>query len=221
MVAPPAITKTFGVGFLALNGTTTLSFTITESECDGGFDWDWRDGRIALGFSGVDSQRADGDLRHRDDHGQCRRHQRDLGRGESGCECLAERVVHILGERDRHSDRSENNTTGAVTSTEGGTGGTATASVAVVVPPSISKSFGASRIALNGTTSLSFTISNVNTVALTGVGFTDTFPGGLVVATPNGLTGSCGGGSITAVSGSNNAGLYGATLPPSSSCTFR
>ena len=38
---------------------------------------------------------------------------------------------------------AKNNTTSAVTSTEGGTGGTASASLAVVAPPTIAKAFGA------------------------------------------------------------------------------
>ena len=45
---------------------------------------------------------------------------------------------------------TQNNTTGNVTSTEGGTGGTASASINVVAPPSIAKAFGASSIPLNG-----------------------------------------------------------------------
>jgi hypothetical protein len=55
---------------------------------------------------------------------------------------------------------------------------------------------------------------------LTGVGFTDTLPAGLVVSTPNGLTGTCGGGTITATAGSNSVSLTGATLAASASCTF-
>jgi hypothetical protein len=53
-----------------------------------------------------------------------------------------------------------------------------------------------------------------------GVGFTDDFPGGLEIASPNGLTGSCGGGSIGAMAGSGTVILSGATIAPSGSCTF-
>ncbi|HMH53205.1 MAG TPA: IPTL-CTERM sorting domain-containing protein, partial [Candidatus Acidoferrum sp.] len=120
------------------------------------------------------------------------------------------------------TDGMKNNTTGPVTSTNGGTGLTASASVTVVAPPVISKAFGATSLGLNGTTSLSFTITNPagNAVALTGVAFTDTLPAGLVVATPNGLTGSCGGGTITATAGSNSISLSGATIAAGGSCTF-
>src|SRR5439155_25563933 len=64
-----------------------------------------------------------------------------------------------------------------VTSTEGGTGNTSNASLTVVAPPTISKAFGAASIPLNGTTSLTFTITHPNaTTALTGIAFSDTVP---------------------------------------------
>src|SRR5262249_24073267 len=108
-----------------------------------------------------------------------------------------------------------------VTSNEGGTGNTSNASITVVAPPVIIKAFGAGSIPLNGSTSLNFTIQNNNTTTtLTGAAFSDTLPAGLVVATPNGLSGSCGGGTITAVQGTGVISLSGATLAASSSCTF-
>ena len=93
--------------------------------------------------------------------------------------------------------------------------------LAVVTPPTITKAFGTSSIALNGSTSVTFTVTNPNAVAaLSGIAFTDTLPAGLVVSTPNGLTGTCGGGTITAVAGSGTISLSGATLAAGLSCTF-
>jgi hypothetical protein len=92
----------------------------------------------------------------------------------------------------------------------------------VTAPATIGKSFGAANIPFNGSTSLSFTITQptVASATLTGAAFTDNLPAGLVVATPNGLTGSCGGGTITAVAASSSVTLSGGTVEAGSSCTF-
>ena len=86
--------------------------------------------------------------------------------------------------------------------------------------PTIAKAFGAPSIAVNGTTTLTFTLTNPNTVtALTGVGFTDTLPAGLVVATPNGLANTCG-GTVTAIAGSGSVVLTSGGLAADGSCTI-
>jgi len=117
----------------------------------------------------------------------------------------------------------QNNTTGPIVSNESGPGATSnTASLVVVAPPTITKSFAGSEIQLFGpsnSTTLSFTLTNPNPVQLTGLAFTDTLPSGLSVSTPNGLTGSCG-GTITAITGSNSISLSGGTLAAGASCTF-
>jgi uncharacterized repeat protein (TIGR01451 family) len=85
--------------------------------------------------------------------------------------------------------------------------------------PILTKTFGDLAIPVGGTTSLTFMLNN-GSMALTGVTFTDTLPTGLTVATPNGLTGSCGGGTITATAGSGTIMLSGASLGAGASCTF-
>ena len=90
-----------------------------------------------------------------------------------------------------------------------------------VLPPSMSKTFGAALIVQGFSASLTFTITNSNPfAALSGVSFLDNLPAGLVVATPNGMNGSCGGGVISAVAGSFAVSLTGATLSPGANCIF-
>ncbi|MGH9126319.1 MAG: choice-of-anchor P family protein [Acidimicrobiales bacterium] len=88
-------------------------------------------------------------------------------------------------------------------------------------PPSLSESFSPNSIAVNGTSTLSFTVTNPNaSTTLTGVGFTDTLPTGLVVSTPNAQTGSCGGGTISDTAGGTSISLTGASLAAAATCTF-
>jgi DNA-binding beta-propeller fold protein YncE len=86
------------------------------------------------------------------------------------------------------------------------------------VPATISVSFGASTVALDGSTSLRFTIANPNQcVGLTSVGFTDSLPDGLVVATPSGLSGDCG-GTVTAAAGASSVSLSGGMMSADTLC---
>jgi hypothetical protein len=110
----------------------------------------------------------------------------------------------------------------ALTGANGSTLGTGTFSITPsAAAPTISKTFGVGTIAQGGTTTLSFTLTNPtqNVGALSGVGFTDTLPAGLVVATPTGVAGSCS-GTIAAVAGSASVSLAGSTLAVSGTCSF-
>ena len=90
---------------------------------------------------------------------------------------------------------------------------------AVIVPPSIAKTFDPASVQIDGTSTLTFTITNPNGgTALTGVAFTDTLPSGLVVSTPNGLTDSCG-GTANAGAGGGTISLTGASVAASATCT--
>jgi len=108
-----------------------------------------------------------------------------------------------------------------VTSANNVTGNTSTASLAVAAAPTITNAFGAPTIAVSGSTTLTYQINNPNTtLTATGITFTDVLPAGIAVSTPNGLTGGCGGGTITASPGASSVSLAGASLAPSASCTF-
>jgi uncharacterized repeat protein (TIGR01451 family) len=122
---------------------------------------------------------------------------------------------------------TKNNVSDAITSTEGGTGGTASASIDVFAPPTLAKAFGGSTsttIAPGDTTTMSFTFTNPagNPGNLTGVGFTaaDTLTGFQIAGTPNLTTnGQCGSPTLTGFSAaSNSVNISGATVTTANPC---
>jgi uncharacterized repeat protein (TIGR01451 family) len=134
----------------------------------------------------------------------------------STCQVSVDVVATIAG--------TYNNTSGAVSSTNAGTGGVATASLRVLSPPFVAKSFLPTPISVGGTSTLSLTISNPNANdVLTGVAVTDVYPAGLLnSAAPNPQI-NCGAGSSVAFTGGvangNNVGLTSGSLAPGSYCT--
>src|SRR5262249_28740272 len=131
--------------------------------------------------------------------------------------------VHVTGTQ---SGSNIPNTTGAVSSTNGGTGATSnTATLTVVTPPSVTKTFAPTKIPLNGTTLLTINISNPNSsVTLNGLAFTDNLPSGLVVASTPNLNNTCGGAAHRtgrAGSGSLSRGTPEASASRSGSVTPR
>jgi uncharacterized repeat protein (TIGR01451 family) len=217
VIAPPVLQKAFGAASVPLNGTTSLSFTVTNpnptTQLTGvGFTDTLPAGLVVSTPNGLTGSCGGGIIAASPGSSTVGLSGATLAGGAS---CTFS--VNVMGT----TAGSKVNTTGNVTSTEGGTGGTATATLVVVAPPTLTKSFGAPTIPLNGTTSLSFTVTNPNaSTPLTGVGFTDTLPAGLVVSTPNGVGGACGGGTINAVAGSSSVSLSGATVAGGALCTF-
>ena len=95
---------------------------------------------------------------------------------------------------------------------------TATDLTVVLSKPSIAKAFSAITIPVGGTVTLTLTVTNNSTSALTGVAFSDAFPTGLIVAATPALTNTCGGAISGASSGSASLGLTGGALNASASC---
>src|SRR5258708_19860391 len=77
------------------------------------------------------------------------------------------------------------NRSGNVSSTNGGTGNTASDTLTVLAAPSIGKAFAPNPISVGGVSTLTFTITNPNgSTALTGLAFTDSLPPALQVPPP-------------------------------------
>ncbi|WP_417207585.1 Ig-like domain-containing protein [Antarctobacter sp.] len=111
------------------------------------------------------------------------------------------------------------NTTGDLTSSLGNSG-TASDTLTVEPQPTFAKAFGASTIGVNQTTSLTFTVDNSGaTLTASALDFTDNLPAGLqVAATPNAST-TCTGGSLTATGGTGVISYTGGTVTAAASCT--
>jgi uncharacterized repeat protein (TIGR01451 family) len=92
--------------------------------------------------------------------------------------------------------------------------------VTVVPPPAFSKSFLPATIALGGVSTLTLSIDNsTSTLAATGLDVTDNLPAGLTVASPSNAATTCGGGTLTAVSGTGTVSYTGGSVAAGTSCT--
>jgi uncharacterized repeat protein (TIGR01451 family) len=79
--------------------------------------------------------------------------------------------------------------------------------------PTIAKAFVPASMGPNGTSTITFTLTNLNTTLLTSLAFTDTYPAGLVNATPLTVGGTCAGVTTTAVAGGGTFNVTAGTLP--------
>ncbi len=210
-VAPPTISKSFSPTSIAQGSTTTLSFTITNPAANtvslSGIAFS---DTLPAGLTVADStstQCNGGTLTTTAATGII---TLSAGSLNPGANCMIN--VTVTGA----TAGLKNNTTGNVASANGGTGNTASASVTVIAPPIISKSFSPNPIAPGGTTTLTFTLTNPNSgTTLNGIGFTDTFPTGMTrSATP--ATPQCGG---TVSSTANSITLAGGSIASNGSCT--
>jgi len=214
VIAPPSLAEAFSPSSLALDSTTTLTFTLTNppgnaADLSGVAFAD----TLPAGLVVADSSAAI--------CGGTVTTIAPTGIALNGADIAIAGQCTFSVTVTGAASGTYSNTTGPVTSVDGGTGGMATATVTVATPPSISKAFGAASIGLAGSTSLRFTITNPNAaIALSGVAFTDPLPAGLVVSTPNGLSGACGNGGISAAPGSSSISLTAGTIATGGACTF-
>ena len=210
------ITKAFSPTTIAVNGVSTLTFTLTSPAATDQHNFGFTDnlpvGLVVAsppnandGCGGFFTLQEGGSSIKVDQAAQ-------LTKGQS-CKVFVDVSATTGGVKNNSVTVSSNET---LQSAPG------TASLTVTSPPTISKDFAATSMALNSATTLTFTLTNASATPVNGVAFTDNLPTGLVVANPNGLVGSCGNGTITADNGSSSISLSGGTMPANSTtdCNF-
>jgi hypothetical protein len=229
---PPTITKNFSQNPVAVNGTSTLTFTITNpnaccslggvtftdsfptglqvasplsasTTCTGGSLTDDAGGALAAGDTGIKLSSG------------------TIGAG-AGTTCTVS--VNVTAA----SAGTFDNVSGYVSSTDSGenTGstGSASASLTALSPPVISKQFAPDTILANGTSTLTFLITNTNqNNALGGVGFTDNLPGSpgimKVANPPNASTSGCGVPVFTPAADDTSLSFSSGTIAAGDTCT--
>ncbi|MGC2696749.1 MAG: CSLREA domain-containing protein, partial [Candidatus Angelobacter sp.] len=226
VINPPTIAKQFGATTIPLNGTTTLTLTVSSTNqnltLNGVAFTDNLPAGLVVATPPNVGGTCTGTITAVAGSGSVSLSGQTLA---PGANCTV--VVNVTG-----TTAGDKNNSVQVSSTNGGTGNTASATLTVVAPPTISKGFGAASIPLNGTTTVTFTISNPNNPAvpangdLSGVTFSDTLPvsGGpgsatLVVAATPGVVNTCG-GTVTATAGTGVISLSGASVAHNASCTL-
>jgi len=226
---PPAITKAFSPDPIAVNGISTLTFTITNENnvsltgltftdalpsgvevaatpaasttCGGSPTWAPASGGANLEFGNP----AGGTVPGR------------VGTTNGSCTVQVDVTATTSGP---HS-----NVSGFISSTETGknTGpdGSATDTLTAISPPSISKQFAPNPILVNGTSTLTFTITNPNPDdQLTNVAFSDTYPTNVVNAAAPATSSTCG-GVVTAAAGLDTLAFSGGTIAGGGTCTVQ
>lgn len=218
-VSPPGISKSFDPDPIAIGGTSTLSFTISNPNASTSLTGVGFSDSLPTGLEVAPSPNASA--------ADCGSPTWAPSVGETsltlsgatvepGVDCIVE--VDITAT----SSGLKSNTSGAVTSTNAGSGNTASADLTVLNPPSIVKTFAPDPIEAGETSSLTFTLTNPNSgVDLTGVAFDDTLPdspAAMLVASPPNATTTCG-GSVSASAGAGSISFSGGTINAGTSCT--
>lgn len=213
-VNPPQITKTFSAATIPLGSSSLVTFKVVNSN--------------SVPLTGVafsDTLPTNMTLTSIINVAQCGGTVSSSSSGLSLADGViaANTTCTIVANVTTSAPGSFVNTTSTVTSTNGGTGNYASDDLLVVAPPQISKTFSSDSILTGENSTLTFVIQNpaVNTVALTGVTFTDVLPSGVkVAATPSAsVSSSCGSATFNPTAGATTLTFSGGTIAALDSCT--
>lgn len=215
---PPDITKSFSPNPVAVGGTSTLTFAVTNPNSSTGLSGIAFSDSLPSGLTVPDGSSS-----------QCGGTLTALTNaisfsggslsGGGSCNITATITATTAGPHDNVSGFINSTQSGANT----GATGIASASLTAVSSPSISKQFAPNPILAGGVSKLTFTITNPNpNNSLSGVAFSDTFPvspGAMVVANPtNASTSGCGSPTFSPVAGAGSVSFSAGTIAAGGTC---
>ena len=218
---PPAFTKSFSPGTLSDSNTSTLSFTIDNSNSGADLsnlsftdDLDAAlSGMVATGLPMTDVCGTGSMLSGTS--------VLTLTGGDTGPNnsCSFDVTVQVPASS---APDTYNNTTSSLTND--GLVVAAPAEADLIIDPDtplFQKTFTPDSVPTDEISVLQFTIDNTTSAFdASSLDFTDSFPAGLVVADPSNVFSTCSGGTITAVPGTSTLSLTGATVHSSATCTI-
>ena len=230
LLAAPVLSKAFAVNAIAPGGVSTLIFTLTNTNASNaltgvGFTdvFPTSPGAMTLASTGF-TNTCGGALT---DSAGNPIAVGSAGLKLAGASIAANSSCTISVSITASTSGDYTNASGPVSSTNGGAGNSASATLAVGAKPAITKSFSPATIALNGVSTLTLTLNNNIAGTLNIVSFTDTFPatpGAMTLASAT-STNSCGGtltdsaGAPLAI-GSASVKLTGGTVAASGNCAI-
>jgi uncharacterized repeat protein (TIGR01451 family) len=212
----PTIAKAFGTSPITAGGTSTITFTLTNPNTVVMNDASFTDTLSNMAISGA--QNAGGTCTGASTNSLA---NGDTSLSFSGITILASGSCTVTVLVTSSTVGTNPNTASGVTTTEVPTEGDAsnTANLVVYGHPTIAKAFGTSPITAGGTSTITFTLTNPNTVAMNNASFTDTLSNMSISGAQN-AGGTCTGASTNSLAnGDTSLSFSGITILASGSCT--
>lgn len=221
---PPTITKSFSPDPIAINGTSTLTFTLTNPNLVGLTGVTFSDA-LPTGLEVASSPSASTTCGGSPTWSPSAGDSTLTFGSPTGATIPASSSCTVQVDTTATTAGPHTNVSGFISSTEGGTNtgtdGSATDTLTALVAPVISKQFAPNPILVDETSTLSFTITNPNpNDQLTSVAFSDTYPAGVVNAASPSTSTTCG-GTVTALVGVGSISFVGGTISDGGSCTVQ
>jgi uncharacterized repeat protein (TIGR01451 family) len=213
-LAPPAAAKSFSPGTIMINGASSMTITLTNPNATNITGASFTDNYPSglTNTAGTPTSSTCGGTVTMTNGGSSLALSGGVIPASGNCSIVVP-VTSI-------SPGSKINSTGNITTANAGTGTAASATLTVIFPPDISKTFDPAVILPNGAATMTFELTNNNiALAITGVAFTDTYPANMINRAGTPSSNTCG-GTVTMANGGGSFAISNVTIAAGAICTI-